>query len=311
MSAKWIGLVSGVILVVGGSLFFLMPRSSRGNLENVPAITLVPEPAPLDAEISNRLIERFIAEDEGIQTALKGGPPPSATAEVSAATRTAKSDKDLLFELMSPWVYVKYRKINQIEEAQFYNTHNRKSTPYLPVGGTLVGATIVKMDSDRATVKLADATQDLFYVPLQAPPFDPTVPRTPEQVKAAQRRYYETVYKPSVVMGWKYNELAGRPREIPVPPRAEQYEQALNYLDLMEQRIQDAAPVDVPKEVMVDTNQLSEDQKELYDTYMQAIKRTPEEIKTAIEEWREKIRQRQASEEQGEPLESEQTGQGK
>lgn len=307
MSGKWLGLVAGVAVIVGGSILFLLSQSGKSNLETVPAVALVPEPAPLDAEFSDRLIERFIVEDEGIQNALKGGPPPSATAEVTASTQTAKSSQDILFELMAPWVYVKYRRVNQIEEAQFFNTYNRRSTPYLPVGGTLVGATIVKLDSDRATVKLEDVTQELLYVPLQSPPFDPTVPRTPEQVKAAQRRYYETVYKPSVVMGRKYNELAGRPRDIPVPPRGEQYEQALNYLDLMEERIQDAAPVDVPKEAMPDTSQLSGDQKELYDTYMKAIKRKPEEIQAAIEEWREKIRQSQAAEGLSGPSETEPT----
>ncbi len=284
----------GLTIALAATLTFYFLRQDH-TIESVPGITISPEPAPLDTEISDRLVSRFIAEDPAIQAALSGTVNVPAVTETVTAAEEVRSDKDILFELMANWNYVKYRKVNQLEEAQFRNLTTRKVTPYIRVGGTLDSAKIVKLDSDRATISLGDATQDLFYIPSKLPPIDPSVPRTPEQIALAQRYYYETVYKPSVVMGRKYNELAGRPRDMVVPSRQEQIQQGLDYLDLMEERIENSAPVEVPQEAIVDPETLTPKQRELYETYLNMVKRTPEEIKAAIEEQREKLRQRQAA----------------
>ena len=284
----------GLTIALAAILTFYFLRQDN-TIESVPGITISPEPAPLDTEISDRLVARFIAEDPAIQSALSGTVTVPAMTETVTAAEEIRSDKDILFELMANWNYVKYRKVNQLEEAQFRNLMTRKVTPYIRVGGTLDSAKIVKLDSDRATISLGEATQDLFYIPSKLPPIDPSVPRTPEQIALAQRYYYETVYKQSKVMGEKYNQLAGRPREMIVPSRKEQIQQGLDYLDLMEERIDNSAPIEVPQEAMVDPETLTPKQRELYETYLSMVKRTPEEIKAAIEEQREKLRQRQAA----------------
>jgi hypothetical protein len=292
------------ILAVGAGLFIALSAilalqflGQNTTIQGVPEIAISPEPPPLDTEISDRLVARFIAEDPAIQSALTSTiPVVSATAEVASASKERRSDEDILFELMANWNYVKYRRASQLEEAQFTNLMTRKVTPYIKVGGTLDSATIVKLDSDRATVKLGSATQDLLHVPLVPPAIDPTVPRTPEQIALAQRIYYERVYKPAVVMGRKYNELAGRPRDMKIPPRAEQFKQANDYLDMMDQRVENSAPVEIPPETIVDPDTLTPKQREMYETYLKAVKRTPEEIRAAIEAQRELLRQRQAAE---------------
>lgn len=294
MLTKILTAIIGLGLAAAVAVGFYVLRQDTKVVE-VPEIAITPQPAPLDAEISDRLVARLISEDEDIQSALTGAIPLPATTEVAVATEEKRTDKDILFELMANWVYVKYRKVNQLEEAQFRNTMNSKVTPYIKVGGTLDSAKIVKLDSDRATVSLGEATQDLFYIPLKPPRIDPSVPRTPEQIALAQRIYYETVYKSAKVMGEKYNKAAGRPREMKLPPREEQYEQANNYLDLMEQRLDSNGGAEVPQEAIVDPQSLTQKQRELYDTYLRTIKRTPEEIRAAIEEQREKIRERQNS----------------
>ncbi len=292
--AVGIGLMIAVVAIVAYQ--FLRPETT---IESVTEISITPEPAPMDADINERLVARFIAEDPSIQSALTGVIPVSATTEVAAATEPPRSDKDILFELMANWNYVKYRKANQLEEAQFRNLMTRKVTPYIKVGGTLDSAKIVKLDSDRATVSLGNATQDLFYIPLNPPPIDPSVPRTPEQIAQAQRLYYETVYKPMTVMGKRYNQLAGRPAEMKIPSREEQFQQANNYLDLVEQRIENSAPVEAPEEAMVDPESLTPKQRELYETYRSTVLRSPEEIRAAIEAQREQLRKRQAAESSG------------
>jgi len=293
--AASIGLVIALAAIL--TVYFLRQDTT---IEGVPEVAISPQPPPLDTEFSERLMARLIAEDPDIQSALSGASPVVSTAtEEAEATKERRSDKDILFELMAYWNYVKYRKVNRIEEAQFRNLMTRKTTPYIKVGGTLDSAKIIKLDSDRATVSLGNATQDLFYIPSKLPPIDPTVPRTPEQIALAQRYYYETVYKSSKVMGEKYNLLAGRPREMVVPPREEQIQQAIDYFDLVEERIENSAPVEIPPEAMIDPETLTPKQREIYETFLRSVKRTPEEIKAEIEAQKEKLRQRQAAEAAG------------
>ncbi|NUN96829.1 MAG: hypothetical protein HUU16_11705 [Candidatus Omnitrophica bacterium] len=287
-----IAVVVGVLVLVGG------PFGGDKEVERFPEVALVPQPQPMDVEINDRLIERFIAEDRGLRAALEGGPAvSSSTGEAQEeASAPPKSEKEIIFELLAPWVYVKHRRINGIEEATFHNQSNQKSTPWLPVGGTLQGATIISLDSDKAVLQLGSATEELLYVPLNPPPFDPSVPRTPEQVADAQRRYYMLHHRRFLVMGRKYNELAGRPRDMQIPSRQEQLQQMDSYLADMEKRVDNMVPVEPPDPALVDTSQMTEEQLRAYQTYLENISRTPDEVRAALAEQRRKVQERMAQE---------------
>jgi hypothetical protein len=289
MSLRFVAAVLGLVLIVAGSVFYTVSGKQSGTVQPVPQVVLSPEPAPPDNEITEKILGRFIAEDPGIQAALQAAPPASASFESVASHEEPQSEKDILFELMAPYVYINYRTVNHVEQAQFVNNQNRKTTDWIPVGGTLQGATLVSMDSDKALVKLGSTTQELLLVPLNPPPFDPSVPRTPEQVADAQRRYKEFYYKNFVVMGKRYNELAGRPRDFKIPPKEERLKQVNDYFDMMEKRMEETQPLNVPQEALLDPEQLDGKEREVYETYLQTLNRTPEEVREAIREFRAKV----------------------
>jgi hypothetical protein len=291
MSIRGLGAIF-TVAAIGLVAFLFLSNSQQADIHPLPAITLVPEPAAPDLEISEKFIDRLIAEDPGIQAALQAPPAVNpATGEVQVGeVKPPKSNQDILFELMANWVYVKYRKVNQAEQAQFVNASNRKTTPWLPVGGSFSGATIESIDSEKSIVRLGDVTQEMQYVTLEPPPFDPTVPRTPEQIADAQRRYYEFYYKRFKVMGEKYNELAGRPAKFQMPPKEERMKQAEDYLSMMEKRLENQPPLNVPPPALVDPAQLDDKQRELYENYQRTLHRSPEEIRAAIEQYRQQLR---------------------
>lgn len=290
MSFRFVGLIVVVLLVVGG-VAFLTLNPAEAPLDSAPAITLAPEPAPPDVDLSDKFIERLIAEDEGIKAALEGGLPAGAAAneEEAESAKPPKSDSDVLYELMAPWVYIKHRQANELSQAQFRNMNDQRTTPWLPLGASFASATILSLDADKAVVSLGDATQELLYVPENPPPFDPSVPRTPEQIADAQRRYKEVYYKRFKVMGQKYNELAGRPRDFVIPPKEERETQINQYFELMEERLENAQPVTLPPEALIDPNTLDEGRRAVYEKYLQTLQRTPEEIRADVEAYRQKM----------------------
>ena len=285
MSLRILGiLVLLALLIVLG--IFLFPSKNAGELQRATSSQITLAPPGVDDEISERLVERFIAEDEDIQKALKADAPAilSATAEQAVLK---KSKEDILYELMAPWVYIQVTKINRVTEGRFYNTNNKQKTPWLPVGGTLAGTKILSMNSDVAVVELGDVSQELLLVALEPPVrFDPSVPRTPEQVADAQRRYQEFYYKKFVVMGKKYDELRGK-TSVNIPPREEQLQQGIEYMDSMIERVSKDAPLPPPPGSVVDTSNMTDQQREAYEAYQRVLQRPQDELITALEQQRD------------------------
>ena len=138
--------------------------------------------------------------------------------------RTAKPDKEILFERMAPWVFVEYGQSKQGQAARFFNTNSKAKSGWLSVGDTLNGATIVQIRRDSALVRLGSATQKLLYVSETPPPMKNAALRTPAEVAEAQRRYKEFYMKKFIVSGKEYARRAGRKSNAIVPPKEERRE---------------------------------------------------------------------------------------
>jgi len=162
-----------------------------------------------------------------------------ATEEVLKGVPGQEPDKEILFERMAPWVYVNYQEVNGIPSAQFLNTNSQRKTPWLGVGAILDGARIVAIDPLKAVMQLGEATQELYYVPETSPDYDPTVPRTPEQIADAQRQYQHMSAKKFMVSAKSYSGRApGREKSMGEPLASERYAQTQESLREMEMPVQ-------------------------------------------------------------------------
>jgi len=256
----------------------------------------------LDVEMNNRFIERFIAEDEEIQAALRGETLISESTGVVQADPWAKSNADILFELMAPWIYVNYQELNGVSSGRFKNTNNNRKTPWLRVEGMLSGAQIVSLDPEKAVVQLAgvdDVTQELYYISETVPPYDPTVPRTPEQVAEAQLRYREVYMKKFIVSNKEY-ERRSEHRTAVVPPRSKQLESKIAYFDYAKEFVKKGANMQPPREALIDASQLDPEQRAAYERYMSVYGRSEEEILESIERQQRELQQQLNAELSGE-----------
>ena len=290
MLVRAILLLAVVLAVVGG--VWLVSVREEAPVQPAPEVVLLPEVPSLDIELNNQLIDKFINEDEDIQAALKGD------MLVEAATGTApglpgsevKTNEDILFEMMAPWVYIRYQMVDGVKSGQFKNVNRQRKTPNLREGATLAGAQIVGLDPVKATLRFADATQELFLVSETPPPFDPTVPRTPEQIAEAQLRYKEIYMKRFIVSGKKYEELRGKPT-VDIPPPEIQLQQKDEYLQYAEEMAAKAGGTTVPKEALIPLDDLSPREREAYETYISVLERSPEEIQEAIAAQRRRVQE--------------------
>jgi hypothetical protein len=300
MSVRLIGVAVAVILLaVGGVLLYPKPQDRA--VQPVREIVLTPEAPRLDVDVNNKFIERFIAEDKEIQAALRGETIVRDASEAAAGDPWAKTNSDILYEQMAPWVYVGFQEINDVQSGRFLNTNTQRKSPWIRVGGTLSIAQIESLDSEKATVRFADATQELSYISETPPPLDPSVPRTPEQVADAQLRYKEFYMKKFIVSGREYDRRRGRPSVV-VPSRAEQIVSGQNYLeDYAKKFAERSANVQPPPEALIDASKLDPQQRAVYERYMSLFGRSPQDILEAIETTQTSLQ---------EELETELTGSG-
>ena len=299
MSMRLIG-VAAVILLLAVGGFLLYPKMEDQAVQPVREIVLTPEAPRLDVDINNTFVERFIAEDAEIQAALRGETIVREASAVAVDDPWAKSNADILYEQMAPWVYVGYQEINDIQSGRFLNTNTQRKSPWIREGGTLSIAQIEALDSEKAMVRFADATQELYYISETPPPYDPSVPRTPEQVAEAQLRYKEYYMPKFIVSGREYDRRRGRPSVV-VPSRAEQIESAVSYLDYAKTFAENGAKMQPPPEALIDASKLDPEQRAVYERYMSLFGRSPEDILEAIESSQTSLQ---------EELETELTGSG-
>jgi hypothetical protein len=131
-----------------------------------------------------------------------------------------KSQSDILYEKMAPWVFIEYHQDPRDPTAKwgkFLNTNRQTKTDWLRLGDRLEGAVIEGLNEDHATLRYGEASQKLLWVPETPPKYDPTRVRTPEEVAAAQRRYSEFYMKKFIVSGKEYNRRRGRLSTQPPP----------------------------------------------------------------------------------------------
>jgi hypothetical protein len=289
MSLRLIGLVVLIVLVAVGG--WMLAQESEAPIQPAPEVVLAPSVPTLDVEINNRFIERFIVEDEEIQAALRGETLiQDATGDGGEGDLWTKTNEDVLFEQMAPWVYINYRKINDERSGQFLNMKTRNKTPYISVGGTLSGTLLESLDPEKAVVRFADATQELYLVSENPPPFDPSVPRTPEQIAEAQKRYREMYMKQFIVQGKEYDRLRGQVA-AKVPPREDQLKSQGEYLNYAAEFAQKSQGAQIPPEAIINPEDLSEEQRAAYEQYRALFNRTPEDVNAAIESQRQAVQQ--------------------
>jgi len=118
MSSRVIGIIIVALAVIAGCIYWVGSQQ-KPVVQPAPQVSLTPEVPSLDVELNNRFIERFIVEDKEIQAALRGETLLSEATQEAKADEWEKTNKDILFEQMAPWVYVNYRKINEIRSGRF------------------------------------------------------------------------------------------------------------------------------------------------------------------------------------------------
>lgn len=278
MSIRALLVLAVIVAVVGG--VWLFSGGEETPIRPAPVVALVPEVPSLDVELSNQFIERFINEDDDIQAALRGEVIVEAATGEAVGDPDRKSNEDVLFEMMAPWVYIRYQMVDGVKGGQFKNMNSQRKSQNLRIGATLAGAQILDLDPVKATVRFADATQELFLVSETPPPYDPSVPRTPEQIAEAQLRYKEMYMKQFIVSGKEYERLRGKPT-VDIPPPEIQLEQKKAYLE-QAQAFAAQSGAKVPPEALISTEDLTEKEKELYETYRAILERRPEEVQEAI-----------------------------
>ena len=151
-------------------------------------------------------------------------PRPTERVRPLAENRTEliQDATDVLFDRLAPWVFVEFRPVERYPMGRYLITATGRKTDWLIPGKTLEGAGIIKfMNTDRARLVYGEAHQDLLFVPVKAPQYDPTRKRTPEEIAAAQRRYSEFYMKQFIVSGKEY----ARQRGNPSAPRHQWYPQ--------------------------------------------------------------------------------------
>ena len=123
---------------------------------------------------------------------------------------------------MAPYVFVEYRQTQEGGLARFLNTNTKAKSPWLEIGNSLNGATIVRIRRDCVLVRMRSATQKLLFVSESPPPMKNAALRTPEEIAEAQRRYTEFYMKKFIVSGKEYARRMGRESNAIVPPPKKQ-----------------------------------------------------------------------------------------
>jgi len=297
-----------VIVAIGG--YFLLGGESQQSLTEVETVEVTPKPPSLGSDLNKSLIARLVSEDADIKKALEG-----ETEEVEglegddrADLYAPKSNEEILFDMMAPWFYMGFRNIiNNEAQGRFKNNQTKIKSGWLTIGGTLEGAEIVHLDADKAVVQFADATHEFRYVPEYAEKVDPTVPRTPEQIRAAQRRYAE-VYMPTFIkQNREYEKLRGQ-RTVPdISPR-KQKESQLEYLQYAQEFAENSGGRP-PSEALIDASELTEEQKKAHQKYKEMYERSPEDILERINSQRRALEEELGAE-PGNPAPSEEGAAG-
>ena len=84
-----------------------------------------------------------------------------------------------------------------------------------------------------------------------------------------------------IVSGKEYERLRGKPT-VDIPPLEIRLKQKEEYLKYSEKFAANAGGRTVPPEALIPTDDLSEKEKEMYETYLSLITRSPEEAQEAI-----------------------------
>jgi len=296
------------IVAIGGMMLFSGPEKTE--LTEIEPMEIKPVPPKVENEVNDRLIGRLISEDADIKAALEGESEQIETADAGSIDNLngAKSNDEILFDMMSSWFYMGFRNIiNDQKEGQFKNTRTQRKSGWLSLGGILEGAEIIHLDPDKAVVQFADATHEFLYVPEFPEKYDPTVPRTPEQIAAAQRRYSQ-VYMPTFIrQGREYDRLRGQP-SFEIPTKKEQAESGLEYLEYARQFAENAAASTAPKEALIDASELTPEQREAHERYTQMFQRDPQDVLQNIETQRQTLEQELGEPAPGSPPEGSPSG---
>ena len=282
------GLILILAVVVGG--YLLLGKQPSAELAEIEPAPIQPEPPKIENDLNQALIARLISEDTDIKKALE---EETETVELSQDDPMAelygpKSNDEILFDMMANWFYMGYRNvINNESQGQFKNTNTMRKSGWLTVGGTLEGAEIVHLDAVKAVVQFADATHEFLYIPEFPEKLDPTVPRTPEQIRAAQLRYSQQFLPKFIKGGREYERLRGR-KTVEIPSREEQLESGKEYLEYAREFAANRAP-SPPAEALIDASELTEDQREAHKRYTEMFKRSSDDVLETIETQRQAI----------------------
>lgn len=274
--------------VIVGAAYFLLGVEKGAELAEIPPASIEPKPQSFDVELNDSFIARLVTEDADIRSALEGEAQKVAQAadDPMAELYAPKSNKEILLDMMAPWFYMGYRNmLNNQSQGRFKNTNTQRKTGWLTEGGTLEGAEIVSLDADKAVVRFADATEELYYVPEFPEPHDPTVPRTPEQIEAAQRRYAQVYMRKFIQQGKEYDRLRGK-KSFEIPSREEQVQSGLEYLEYAKQFAERSGATAPPPEALIDPSELTPEQREAHERYREMFGRTPENVLDRVEEGR-------------------------